>query len=377
MSAHQFFFTVDVIGLFSVLLFGLRVLVISAKQRNARLIALICFNSACAIVLARQDYAYWIPEAYQVHVGLLRIPLHIARNMTSGLLMILCHSLFQDESKLPRWLVGAFALQVLMEFAGAMRATSGSQWQHDILQVAPASLQLLFVGYALYWMLQGWGSDLVEARRKLRWIFLLIVGTFMFLAILLERLLIPWGSIAEFYVHLTLSMLLAMLAVFALLATFRSDEPVYIDPFQDETSRAPSVVKRPVAGADDGAIAAVRRAFVEQHLHRDGELTVASLAQKLAMPEYRLRKLIHEQLGYRNFNALLHDYRIAEACRDLADPAKHSLPILTIALTVGYNSINPFNRAFRDAKGMTPSAFRAQAQAERAVPPAQQSLTES
>jgi AraC-like DNA-binding protein len=379
MSMQQLFFTVDVIGFFSILLFGLRVLVTNAKQRNARFIALICFNSACAIVLARQDYAFWIPEAYQVHVGLLRIPLHIARNMTSGLLMILCHSLFQDESKLPRWLAGAFALQVLMEFAGAVRSTNGSEWQHDIFQVVPAALQLLFVGYALYWMLRGWGADLVEARRRLRWIFLLIVGTFMFFAILLERLLIPWGGIAEFYVHLTLSMLLAMLAVFALLATFRNNEPVYINPFREETSRAPAVVAKsvPVAGAHDGALAAVRRAFVEQHVHRDGELTVASLAQKLAMPEYRLRKLIHEQLGYRNFNALLHDYRIAEACRDLADPTKNSLPILTIALTVGYNSINPFNRAFRDAKGMTPSAFRAQAHAESPVLRTQQTLTES
>jgi AraC-like DNA-binding protein len=366
MSTQQLFFTVDVIGFFSVLLFGLRVLVTSAKQRNARLIALICLDSACAIVLARQDYAYWIPEAYQMHVGLLRIPFHIARNMTSGLLMILCHSIFQDESKLPRWLTGAFVLQVVMESAGALRSTNGSEWQHDILQVVPALLQLLFVGCALYWMLRGWGADLVETRRKLRWIFLLIVGTFMFFSILLERLLIPWGSIAEFYVHLTLSMLLAMLAVFALLATFRSDEPIYIDPFRDETSRTPraAVKSAPVVGAHDGAIAAVRRAFVEQHVYRDGELTVASLAQKLAMPEYRLRKLIHEQLGYRNFNALLHDYRISEASRDLADPAKNSLPILTIALTVGYNSINPFNRAFRDAKGMTPSAFRSQAQAD-------------
>jgi hypothetical protein len=198
MSMHQLFFTVDVIGFFSVLLFGLRVLIISAKQRNARLIALICFNSACAIVLARQDYAYWIPEAYQVHVGLLRIPLHIARNMTSGLLMILCHSLFQDESKFPRWLASAFALQVLMEFAGTVRSTNGSEWQHDTFQVAPALLQLLFVGYALYWMLRGWGADLVEARRKLRWIFLLIVGTFMFFAILLERLLIPGAASPSF-----------------------------------------------------------------------------------------------------------------------------------------------------------------------------------
>jgi AraC-like DNA-binding protein len=127
--------------------------------------------------------------------------------------------------------------------------------------------------------------------------------------------------------------------------------------------------------AVDSTIAAVQRVFADQHVYRDGELTVASLAVKLAMPEYRLRKIIHEQLGYRNFNALLHDYRIAAACRDLADPAKNSLPILTIALTVGYNSINPFNRAFRDTKGMTPSAYRAQAQAERPIPSANQTST--
>lgn len=95
------------------------------------------------------------------------------------------------------------------------------------------------------------------------------------------------------------------------------------------------------------------------------------------MPEYRLRKLIHEKLGYRNFNALLHEYRIAEACRELSDPAKNSLPILTIALTVGYNSINPFNRAFRDAKAMTPSAYRAQSQTANTAMPVNQGLTES
>ena len=365
MSTQLCFFAVDVVGFFSVLLFGMRVLVTSPKQQNARLLALICFNSACAIVLARQDYAYWIPEAYQLHVGVLRIPLHIARNLTPGVLMMLCHSLFQDESRMPRWLLGAFALQVLMEVGRALPA-QGSASQYDFLQIVPALLQLLFVGFALYWMLRGWRADLVEARRRLRWIFLAIVGTFIFVAILLERVLIPWDSTATFYVHISLSILQTVLAVTALLATFRSGDPLYVDPFRDEKIRPPAGDEKnlPVVRVHDSAMASVRRAFAEQHVYRDGELTVASLAARLAMPEYRLRKLIHEELGYRNFNALLHEYRIAEACQDLANPAKNTLPILTIALTVGYNSINPFNRAFRDTRGMTPSAYRAQAQAE-------------
>jgi AraC-like DNA-binding protein len=376
MPAQLFFFAVDVIGFFSVLLFGLRVLVTSPTQQNARLLALICLNSACAIVLARQDYAFWIPEAYQLHVGMLRIPLHLARNLTPGVLMMLCHSLFQDESKVPRWLVGAFALQILMEIVRALPSADPAL-QYDFFQMVPALLQLLFVGFALYWMLRGWQADLVEARRRLRWIFLLIVGTFIFVAILLERLLVPWDSSATFYVHITLSILQAVLAVVAVLATFQSGEPLYVNPFRDEKTRSPSGEEKrvPAVSAVDSTIAAVQRVFADQHVYRDGELTVASLAVKLAMPEYRLRKIIHEQLGYRNFNALLHDYRIAAACRDLADPAKNSLPILTIALTVGYNSINPFNRAFRDTKGMTPSAYRAQAQAERPIPSANQTST--
>ena len=370
MSAQALFFAIDVVGVFSILLLGMRVLITSPKQLNARLLALICFNSACAVVLARQDYAYWIPDAFQLHVGALRFPLHIARNLTSGLLILLCFSLFQDESRFPRLLIGAFALQVLMEALNGLRTVGESVAQHDFLQVAPALLQLLFVGCALYWMVRGWRADLVEARRRLRLIFLIIVGAFTFAAILLERVFMPWESIATFYVHIGLSIFQTGLSVAALLL-FRSGEPLYVDPFRGEKIPATAETSNAaVANAREAAVAAIQEAFVEHRLYRDGELTVASLAAKLGTPEYRLRRLIHEQLGYRNFNALLHHYRIADACTLLRD-SQNSLPILTIALTVGYNSINPFNRAFRDAKGMTPSAFRAQARAQSSIPAAE------
>jgi len=75
-------------------------------------------------------------------------------------------------------------------------------------------------------------------------------------------------------------------------------------------------------------------------------------------PEYRLRKIIHEQLGYQNFNAFLHEYRIRDACQQLRDPKMQRIPILTIALSIGYQSINTFNRGFREILGMTPSAYR-------------------
>jgi AraC-like DNA-binding protein len=255
-----------------------------------------------------------------------------------------------------------------MEAVSALRGAGEGASQQDFLQVAPALLQLLFVGFALYWMLRGWRADLVEARRRLRLMFLIIVGTFIFAAILLERVFMPWESIATFYVHIALSIFQTGLSVAALLM-FRSGDPFYVDPFRSEkmseTAQAAGV---PAEGAHGHAIAAFQDAFTQHRLYRDGDLTVASLAAKLDIPEYRLRKLIHEQLGYRNFNALLHHYRVGEASAMLADP-KNSLPILTIALTVGYNSINPFNRAFRDANGMTPSAYRVQARGKISISP--------
>ena len=90
-----------------------------------------------------------------------------------------------------------------------------------------------------------------------------------------------------------------------------------------------------------------------------GGLTIGALAEHLKLPEYRLRSLIHGDLGYRNFNTLLHQYRVEEVSEALADPARDDELVLTLALSAGYDSISPFNRAFRALKGMTPTQFRA------------------
>ena len=110
----------------------------------------------------------------------------------------------------------------------------------------------------------------------------------------------------------------------------------------------------------DRNLAALTRALEAEKIYLTPGLSIRDLAKHLAMPEYRLRALINKRLGYRNFNALLHEYRLRDACDQLADPAKAHLPILTIALDVGYQSIAPFNQAFRDAMGCTPSAYRQQ-----------------
>src|SRR5690606_13314166 len=71
----------------------------------------------------------------------------------------------------------------------------------------------------------------------------------------------------------------------------------------------------------DADYAAIMRALEHEKLYRTPGLSIAALARHLAIPEYRVRALINKRLGYRNFNALLHKYRLHDACRRLADPA--------------------------------------------------------
>lgn len=71
-----------------------------------------------------------------------------------------------------------------------------------------------------------------------------------------------------------------------------------------------------------------------------------------------MRRIINQQLGHRNFNAFLNELRTDEACRTLADPAYERLPILNLALDLGYGSLGPFNRAFKAKTGLTPTEYR-------------------
>jgi AraC-like DNA-binding protein len=104
----------------------------------------------------------------------------------------------------------------------------------------------------------------------------------------------------------------------------------------------------------------LQRAMAEDRVYREEGLTVAGLAKRLSVPEYRLRRHINQRLGYRNFNAYVNAFRLKEASSWLADPTRRELPVLTIALEAGFQSIGPFNRAFKAATGCTPTEFRRQ-----------------
>lgn len=109
---------------------------------------------------------------------------------------------------------------------------------------------------------------------------------------------------------------------------------------------------------DDPAVNRLLSFMEHQKPYRNETLTIAGLAAQLGEQEYRLRRLINGQLGYRNFSSFLNEYRLAEVKAALSDPDQKDVPILTIAIDSGFGSLASFHRAFRQAEGCTPSAFR-------------------
>jgi AraC-like DNA-binding protein len=113
----------------------------------------------------------------------------------------------------------------------------------------------------------------------------------------------------------------------------------------------------------------LEKLMVVERAYRREALTIGALSAELAVPEYRLRQLINEGLGHRNFNAFLNRYRIEEAKVALGDPEQKEVPVLTIAMDTGFQSIGTFNRAFKAATDLTPTEFRQLAMARNTSRP--------
>jgi len=104
--------------------------------------------------------------------------------------------------------------------------------------------------------------------------------------------------------------------------------------------------------------ARVLKNIMEGGFYRTENLTLKVLAKRIELPEYKVRNLINQTLGYRNFNDYINQMRITDAAKRLIEFPDD--PILNISLDVGYRSISSFNRAFKEIVGVSPTTYRQQ-----------------
>jgi len=198
-------------------------------------------------------------------------------------------------------------------------------------------------------------DDLVDPRRRFRIIISIVVGVFGIGIAIVEmagaRLNIPGALLhVQAAAIFTLNILFAGWLLTPRAGLFDSERIV-------EEPGAPGSPRDSVNAADRAVLEKLTGLMKEGAYRAEG-LTVAALAEQVGLPEHQLRKLINGALGFRNFSSFLNSYRIEEARALLSDPENARRQILQIALDLGYGSIAPFNRAFKEATGKTPTQFR-------------------
>lgn len=100
----------------------------------------------------------------------------------------------------------------------------------------------------------------------------------------------------------------------------------------------------------------------EKKLYMQQGITLRQLAKELKVPEYKLRKVINQNLGHHHFKSFLNYYRVKAAQEMLTQPENADIPIYNLAFDMGFSSLASFNRAFKNQVGMAPSSFRLQHQ---------------
>ena len=224
MSADFAFLVMDAFAVFAIALIGIQYLCLLPRNSNAQLLGLLCLAAVSHIVLGRYQYGYWISEPYQIALSpIAESILNVLRNMAPGVFLFLSHSMLRDGKRLPKTLLVLFFVQLLLEEPIHLVVGPGFPAERLLTEIAPTLLQSLFVGWAMFWVVAEWPSDLIDARRGVRFLFLTIVGATMLLAGLLQRILVPESEIENYFVHMFLMAVYTLVVCVVLVRTLARD----------------------------------------------------------------------------------------------------------------------------------------------------------
>jgi AraC-like DNA-binding protein len=266
---------------------------------------------------------------------------------------LLASALFDDGFRLRSWHAAVWLALVVLGLAECL--VGGAR----VLGIGLTLSSLAFAGVAIAKTVSSWRADLVEGRRRLR-LFIVGASSLYIAATALSQLLTgPRPAPDPNLIGAAALLAIAGTVAWTLLRVNR-EQSLFLPstvPVEPAAVASPPPVP-PSEPVDAALLASLDRLMTVERAYRQDGLTIGILAQKLDLPEYRLRRLINQALGHRNFNSFVNDYRIEDAKLALADPGQTAVPILTIAMDAGFSSLGPFNRAFKAKTGRTPSEHR-------------------
>lgn len=270
--------------------------------------------------------------------------LALPADIVPPLLFFFVWELFEDDREPPliAWIMAALYLLVALWIGLDRGATDASANTYLLIPVQLA--KLWFAVVAMYVIWRGREDDVVENRLKLRRLFAASIGIIV-VAVVATELVTGW-NVPEWVE------LLGMAAIFGVALLINLAFLSFNPTFNLRDSRP----LEPVLPEDAPLVEALTKLMDEDCAYTNHDLRIADLASRLKVPEYQLRRTINRNLGYQNFNQFVNRYRVEEAARRLTNEPR--VPVLTIALDVGFRSISSFNTAFRAHHGKTPTDYR-------------------
>jgi AraC-like DNA-binding protein len=278
---------------------------------------------------------------------------------------------FDDDFVRRLWHGVLWAAVAVAQWLDASGITRSAALEHAIERM----LSFTFLGLALLAVAQTlatWPTDLVQGRRGLRLVVLIGASAQIVLNSYLSFLQQPSNPTFSMtsVANVLVLFVLVGLSAWNLLEAGTREGSILLPATNvrfGAAAKASDDQSKP-ATIEPALLRRLEQLMTVERIYRRERLTIGLLSAELGVPEYRLRQLINEGLGYRNFNAFLNHYRIGEAKAALVDPEQVEVPVLTIAMDTGFQSIGPFNRAFKAATNLTPTEFRRLAMAGNAAP---------
>lgn len=274
-------------------------------------------------------------------------PLRVIGGFNIALLWLFCLAVLRDGFRI-RWLerVGSvlFSLGPLATMIdwGDM---PGAGLRMTLIGLAP----LLAIGHIGWVALWERGGDLVEGRQRGRVWLIGLLATAALVSVVSENLADPGTATL---VRIALAGIPVVVVAYVWLTSLQPGRLLF-EPAVALVAGTPSRVDP----RDQSMLAALVETM-EAGLYREPGLTIERLAETLRTPTHRLRIVINQGLGHRNFAAFVNGYRLTYAKAALADPARGRETVLAIAYESGFAALQSFNRVFKDAEGETPTGFR-------------------
>lgn len=304
-----------------------------------------------ALTLSAAAYVFNSSALTRDVLGFASLPVHLLALGGAGWFWLFIVTLFEDRPISPLTLTpGAILTAVgLVGWLGRQEMSSPIWIGHNLIEAA-------FAIHALFVIASSWRGDLVEARRRLRGPVLGVVTLYVLALSGFEiaeglGLRQPWFDLAG-------AAALAFMCGLGAVAFLRAEPGLF------GSSAPPTPTSDGLDAGDRVLLTKLETLMAEGEAWRREGLTIGALATDVGAPEHKVRRLINDHLGFRNFAAFVNARRIDAAQRLLAEPSRARDSVSAIAFDLGFGSLGPFNRAFKEATGQTPTEWRRQRLAE-------------